>query len=40
MKGRFSDVVASLVALAMFGCGHYLPSQGWITFRKLLIREL
>jgi len=32
MKRRFASVMAVMcVALILFGCGHYLPSQGWIT---------
>jgi len=32
MKRRFASVMAAMfVALILFGCGHYLPSQGWIT---------
>ena len=32
MKRLIAIVAASLVvALTVFGCGHYLPSQGWVT---------
>ena len=32
MKQPFASVMGLLVvALTVFGCGHYLPSQGWIT---------
>jgi len=32
MKRRIVNFAGLLlVALAVFGCGHYLPSQGWIT---------
>ena len=32
MKRLIAIVAASLaVTLAVFGCGHYLPTQGWIT---------
>ena len=32
MKRQFASAVGPLVvALTIFGCGHYLPSQGWVT---------
>ena len=32
MKRNFANAFGLLVvALTVFGCGHYLPSQGWIT---------
>jgi hypothetical protein len=32
MKRQFASAMGLLVvALTIFGCGHYLPSQGWIT---------
>jgi hypothetical protein len=32
MKLKFASAMGLLVvALTIFGCGHYLPSQGWVT---------
>ncbi|MGH6890874.1 MAG: hypothetical protein ACREEP_01315 [Dongiaceae bacterium] len=32
MKRMIAIVAASLVvALTVFGCGHYSPTQGWVT---------